>query len=110
MNFMLGANFGYIAVDTRSIRLVPIVGAGFEWIAAQGHDPFLPFYKIGCYMDLKFLKFFKNHRSFNTDDYNYTCLRLSFGINPQIGTPKYKTYFKGAMVYITLGFAGAAEW
>jgi len=106
---MLGGNFGYIVVDSRAIRIVPIVGVGSEWIMTPGYSPFIPYYKIGCYMDLKFLKLFKNDPSFNIDEDNYTCFRLSFGISPHIVTPKYKSYFKGAMIYITIGMGGAVE-
>jgi hypothetical protein len=108
-NLMFGLNFGYIVLDSRAIRIVPIVGVGFEWIMAQGYSPFIPYYKIGCFMDLKFLKIGKNHPSFNIDEDNYTCVRLSFGINPHIVTPKYKSYFKGAMIYITIGMGGSVE-
>jgi len=108
-NVMLGGNFGYIVLDSRVIRIVPIVGVGFEAIMAPGYSPFLPYYKIGCYMDLKFIKLFKKNPSFNENEDNYTCLRLSFGINPHIITPRYKPYFKGAMFYITLGMGGAVE-
>jgi len=106
---MFGGNFGYIVLDSRVIRLVPIVGVGFEAIMAPGYSPFIPYYKIGCYMDLKFLKLFKKSPSFNFDEDNYTCLRLSFGISPHIVTPKYKSYFKGAMIYITIGMGGSEE-
>ena len=110
VNFCLNTyNFGYIVLDSRAIRIVPIVGVGFEGIMAPGYSPILPYYKIGCYMDLKFLKLFKNNPSFNEDEDNYTCLRLSFGINPHIVTPKYKSYFKGAMFYISLGMGGSVE-
>ena len=48
-------------------------------------------------------------RPYKIDEDNYTCLRLSFGINPHIVTPKYKSYFKGEMIYITIGMGGSVE-
>jgi hypothetical protein len=107
---ILGGNIGYSLIDSESIKIVPLVGVGVgilttNLINTNDYEPLLPYYKLGCYIDLKSLKLFRNNISFNYNN-SYTCARLSFGVNSSIGKPKYDTFFKGSMIYITIGMGG----
>jgi len=113
LHFILGGNCGYSLVDSKALKIVPLAGIGANLLSSTfmgtsdnvKNEPFLPFYKIGCYVDIKHFKLFKNNYSFNYGD-SYTCIRLSFGINSPIGTPKYESYYKGNMFYFTIGMGG----
>ncbi|MEP2026245.1 MAG: hypothetical protein ABJH98_11700 [Reichenbachiella sp.] len=113
LHFMLGGNFGYTILNTEAIKIVPLSGIGINLLTSSfltssdnsKNEPILPYYKLGCYIDIKSLRLFKDHRSFNYDE-DYTCIRLSFGINSPIGTPKYENYYDGNMVYFTIGMGG----
>ena len=72
------------------------------------NEPFFPYYKVGCYIDIKSFKLFKNNPSFNYGD-DYTCIRLSFGLNCQIGRRKYDSFYQGNMIYFTIGMGGSAK-
>lgn len=110
----LGGNFGYRLVDTESIKIVPLAGIGLGGITPlplnsyKVDKPLFPYFNLGCYIDLKFLKFFKPYLIFSDDDY-YSCVRLSFGIKHQIGKRKYDSFYQGNMIYFTIGFAGSQE-
>ena|GEM_PF-2527999 len=116
LHFVGGGNFGYTIINSESLKFVPLVGVGINGITAKFlvsndnslNEPFFPYYKIGCYMDIKSLKLFKHNYSFNYED-SYTCIRLSFGIKRQIGTRKYESFYQGNMVYFTIGMGGLAR-
>ena len=110
IHVMLGGNLGYTFINIEKFKLVPVAGVGLNVINLIGggddaNSPLLPYYKIGCYIDIKALRLFKNNQNFNYND-AYTCIRLSFGINSPIVTPKEPNYYKGGMVYLTVGIAG----
>jgi len=108
LHLMVGGNLGYRLINTEGLMLVPLAGIGVHAITSTFassdesiNEPLLPYYKVGCYIDIKSLKFFKNN-----DSNSYTCLRLGFGINSQIGTPKYESFYQGRMIYFTVGMGG----
>ena len=113
LHFAIGGNFGYTLVNSESFKLVPLAGIGFYGITSKILDsnyntlnePLFPYYKLGCYIDVKSLRLFKNNYSFNYGD-KYTCIRLSFGINRQIGIRKYDSFYQGNMMYFTIGMGG----
>lgn len=113
LHFMGGVNLGYSLINTNSFKIVPLGGIGFDLLTStvlgssenQKNEPFLPYYKLGCYFDLKSLRLFNNNNSFNYND-DYTCVRLSFGLNSSIGRPKFDEFYKGSMFYFTIGMAG----
>ena len=110
LHFIGGGNFGYTIINSESFKFVPLVGIGYNIITSKIfisndnslNEPFFPYYKIGCYIDMKSPKLSKNNYSFNYKD-NYTCIRLSFGMKNQIGTRKYKSFYQGNMIYFTIG-------
>jgi hypothetical protein len=113
LHFMLGGNLGYTLLNSESFKFVPLAGIGFDLLSStflgssenQENEPFLPYYKLGCYLDIKSLRLFRNNYSFNYDE-SYTCVRLSFGVNSPIGKPKYDEFYSGGMVYFTIGMGG----
>ena len=113
LHFMLGGNLGYTLINSESFKFVPLAGIGFDLLSStflgssenQENEPFLPYYKLGCYFDIKSLRLFRNNYSFNYDE-SYTCVRLSFGVNSPIGKPKYGEFYNGSMVYFTIGMGG----
>jgi len=115
LHFALGGNFGYTLINSESLKLVPLVGIGLNGITSKIlvandnslNEPFFPYYKVGCYIDVKSFRLFKNNYSFNYDD-DYTCIRLSFGLSRQIGTRKYDSFYQGNMIYFTIGMGGLA--
>jgi hypothetical protein len=114
LHFMLGGNLGYALINSESFKFVPLAGIAFDLLSStflgssenRKNEPFLPYYKAGCYLDLKSLRLFKNSYSFNYD-LSYTCIRLSFGMNSPIGRPKHEEYYNGSMVYFTIGTGGS---
>ena len=113
LHFMLGGNLGYTLINSESFKFVPLAGIGFDLLSStflgssenQENEPFLPYYKLGCYLDIKSLRLFRNNYSFNYDE-RYTCVRLSFGLNSPIGKPKYGEFYSGSMIYFTIGMGG----
>ena len=75
----------------------------------QENEPFLPYYKLGFFIDLKSLTLLQEHTRINDKDENYTSLRLSFGINQPIGNPEYSEYYHGSMIYFTIGMGGLSR-
>jgi len=116
IHFMLGGNLGYTLINTNSIKIVPLGGVGFDLLSStfmgssdnQENEPFLPYYKLGCFFDIKSLRLFRNNYSFNYDD-GYTCVRLSFDLNTPIGKPKFDEFYKGSMLYFTIGMGGLSR-
>lgn len=113
LHFMFGGNVGYALLNIKAFKFVPLTGIGADLLTSTFmgasvnsiNEPFLPYYKVGCYMDIKSLKLFKNDFSFN-DDESYTCVRLSVGLNSPIGKPKYDKFYSGNMIYFTIGMGG----
>lgn len=113
LHFMGGGNLGYTFINSKSIIFVPLAGIGFDLLSStfmvssenQKNEPFIPYYKLGCYFDIKSWRLFKNNFSFNYSD-SYTCVRLSFGLNSPIGKPKFEEFYNGSMIYFTIGMGG----
>ena len=93
----------------------PIAGVGGNYLTSSfwystsdnvENEPFLPYYKLGFFIDLKSLTLLEAHTRINDKDVYYTSLRLSFGINRPIGSPRYSEYYKGSMIYFTIGMGG----
>lgn len=116
LHFMLGGNLGYTLINSNSIKIVPLGGVGFDLLSStfmgssdnKENEPFLPYYKLGCYFDIKSLRLFRNNYSFNYDD-GYTCVRLSLGLNTPIGKPKFDEFYSGSMFYFTIGMGGLSR-
>jgi len=116
LHFMLGGNLGYTLINSESFKFVPLAGIGFDLLSSaflgssenQKNEPFLPYYKLGCYFDIKSLRLYRNNYSFNYNG-GYTCVRLSFGLNYPIGKPKFDEFFSGSMFNFTLGMGGLSS-
>lgn len=116
-HFMFGCNLGYNLIDTKNIKLVPIGGMGVNLLSSRllgssdnsSNEPFLPYLKIGMFMDFKYIALLQEHIRINNFDHNYTSLRLSVGYAPVIGKPKYQEYYGGSIFYITLGMGGLSR-
>ena len=110
---MLGGNLGVTLINTAAFKFVPLAGIGFNGLTSTFltvsdnsiNEPLFPYYKLGCYIDIKSLRLFRRDYRFNYGD-GYTCVRLSFGIQPQIGTRKYESFYQGNMIYFTIGMGG----
>lgn len=117
LTFMFGGNLGYSIIDNKHIKLVPLAGINATLLSStffttsenSENEPFLPYYKIGFYIDFKSIVILQNHIRINNVDENYTSLRLSFGLNSPIGNPKYSEYYKGSMFYVTIGMGGLSR-
>lgn len=118
LSFMLGCNLGYSIIDNKNFLISPIAGIGVNILTSSlisstnensNNEPFLPYYKLGFFIDFKSLSILQKHIRINDKDENYTSLRLSFGINQPIGSPKYSEYFKGSMIYFTIGMGGLSR-
>lgn len=107
-SFMVGLNVGYAIYNTTDIKVVPVIGICGDGLDGSGvaseNKPFLPFYKTGIYVDLKCIPFLDD-RAYSKIS-SYSCLRLSAGLNSPLGTINNKGYFKGSMIYFTIGMAG----
>lgn len=116
LHSMIGGNFGYTLVNTEALKFVPLAGIGFSGITSSfltvsdnsKNEPLFPYYKVGFYIDIKSLRFFRGDYRFNYDG-GYTCVRLNFGIKSQIGKRKYESFYQGNMIYFTIGFGGLAD-
>lgn len=116
LSFMIGANLGYSIIDNKNIKLVPLAGINGTILSStflttsdnSSNEPFLPYYKIGFYIDIKPLAL-GQYVKLNGSDVSYNTFRLSFGLNSSIGNPKYPEYYKGNMFYITIGVGGLAR-
>ncbi|MCK9451077.1 MAG: hypothetical protein M0Q90_05250 [Bacteroidales bacterium] len=116
LSFMFGSNFSYSVLDTKHITLVPLVGINVSLLSASifktsesekvENGPFLPYYKIGFYIDFKTIVLLQNHLRLNKTDLYYNSLRLSFGLNSPIGNPKHAEFYEGSMFYVTIGMGG----
>ena len=115
MSYMFGCNLGYSIVDNKYLLISPIAGVGGNYLTSSfwystsdnvENEPFLPYYKLGFFIDLKSLTLLDAHTRINDKDVYYTSLRLSFGINRPIGSPRYSEYYKGSMIYFTIGMGG----
>lgn len=112
--FMGGLNFGYPLIENKTIKIVPLAGIGANLLSSKflsdsensKNEPFLPYYKFGCYIDIKSLAFLGERATSAKSSYN--CLRLSFGVNSALGSPKYSEYYKGQMIYLSIGMGGRA--
>ncbi len=117
LSCMFGGNLGYSIIDIKNIKLVPLAGINGTLLSSSifttsensKNEPFLPHYKIGFYIDFKSFVLLQNHIRVNDMDENYTSLRLSFGYNAPIGSPKYSEYYKGPMFYFTIGMGGLSR-
>ena len=118
LSFMLGCNIGYSLINTKNFKFAPIGGIGGDILTSSfmsstnensKNEPFLPYYKLGFFIDLKSLTLIQEHTRINDKDENYTSLRLSFGINQPIGKPKYSDYYHGSMIYFTVGMGGLSR-
>lgn len=117
LTFMFGGNLGYSIIDNKHIKLVPLAGINATLLSStflttsenSENEPFLPYYKIGFYIDFKSIVILQNHIRINNVDENYTSLRLSFGLNSPIGNPKHSEFYKGSMFYVTIGMAGLSR-
>lgn len=116
-SFMLGGNIGYSIFDNKHFEIVPLTGVGFTLLSSKfygssdfsEHEPFLPHFKFGVYMDFKSLVLLQDHVRINGEDENYTSLRLSFGVTNNIGNPKYDEFYRGATFYVTVGMGGLSR-
>jgi hypothetical protein len=117
LSFMFGGNLGYSIIDNKHLKLVPLAGINATLLSStflttsdnSENEPFLPYYKIGFYIDFKSLVLLQEHIRINNVDENYTSLRLSFGLNSPIGNPKHSEYYKGPMFYLTIGMGGLSR-
>lgn len=117
LSFMLGGNFGYAIVDSKNVKIVPLAGINFNLLTStflgasefSEHEPFLPCYKVGMYIDFKSLVLMQEHMRINNEDENYTSFRLSFGLTNNIGTPKFQQFYRGSSFYITIGMGGLSR-
>jgi hypothetical protein len=117
LSAILGCNLGYSIVDNRNLLLAPLVGIGVNSLSStfltvsdnSKNEPFLPYYKIGFFFDIKPLAILQDHVRINNKDENYTSLRISMGLNSPIGKPKYSDYYLGRMIYITVGMGGLSR-
>lgn len=115
---MIDLSLGYCIIDNENIMIVPLSGLGFNKLSANLYElydfgnkykPIIPHIKFGCYVDLRFWRFFKSHPSFNTNDGSYSCPRLNFGYTLPIGQIDYSEFYDGNQFYITLGFGGLGK-
>jgi hypothetical protein len=110
------ANFGYSLIVNKYFKFVPISGIGFNSLRSTFFvstdkldiEPIIPIYNLGCYIDIKSLRLFKNDTSFNFMD-SYTCIRLSLGLISPIGRQRYDEFYNGRMIYFTIGMSGFAS-
>ncbi len=117
LSFMLGGNVGYAIIDNKNIKIVPLAGIGFNLLSStflgtsefSKHEPFLPHYKVGMYIDFKSFVLLQDHVRINNEDENYTSFRLSFGITNNIGTPNFPQFYQGSSFYITIGMGGLSR-
>lgn len=116
-HFLLGGNIGYKVLDNKHLMWVPLMGIGGNILTStvlsssdnSHNEPFLPYYKLGFFMDFKSLTLLQKHIRINDADHNYTSLRLSVGYNFALGQPKYPEFYQGSMFYITLGMGGLSR-
>lgn len=116
-HFILGGNLGYTLVNTNTLKFVPLAGIGGHLLSSTfmgnsenfQNEPFIPFYKIGGFIDIKSLRLFRGDFRFNNDD-GYTGVRLSFGIKSQIGKRRHYSFYQGNMIYLTIGMGGLSRW
>lgn len=115
---MINLSMGFSLIESRKIMMVPVVGIGFNKLAANLDElydfkniykPIIPHLKFGCYVDFRSLKIFKNHQSYNSLDGSYACPRLSFGYLWAIRDTEYPQFYNGNQIYITLGFGGLGK-
>ncbi|MDR3245287.1 MAG: hypothetical protein LBT50_02510 [Prevotellaceae bacterium] len=109
--FLFGCNLGYSLVDTRKIKFAPLCGINVTTFTSNffthlDYEPFLPRYNLGFFIDIKPVAFLNKQLNIRDGDDDYSCLRLSFGINSPIGRPKYAEYFHGSLIYFTIGISG----
>ena len=66
-HFTGGGNIGYTIIHSNIIKFVPLTGVGLNLLSStfltssdnSRNEPFLPYYKIGCYIDIKEFKLFR---------------------------------------------------
>lgn len=117
LSFMFGLNVGYSIIDNKNLKVVPLAGIGVNLLSSKflavsefsEHEPFLPIYKIGMYIDFKSLVLLQDRVRINNEDKYYASLRLSFGITNNIGTPKLSQFYQGSLFYITIGMGGLSR-
>ncbi len=115
---MINLSIGFSIIDNDKIMIVPLVGMGFNKLAANLDElydfknpfkPIAPHITLGGYIDLRSLKIFKYHPSFNSQDGSYTCPRLSFGYTLPIGQIDYAQFYQGNQLYLSLGIGGLGK-
>jgi hypothetical protein len=114
---MFGCNLGYNLIDSKNIKLAPIGGIGANLLSSRllgssdnsSNEPFLPYLKIGMFLDFKSITLLQEHIRINNADHNYTSLRLSIGYTPVICKPKQHEYYNGSVFYVTLGMGGLSR-
>lgn len=115
---MINLSLGYCLIDNDNIMVVPLSGIGLNKLSANldelydfgnKYKPIIPHIKLGCYVDLRIWRFFKNNPSFNNNDGSYSCPRLTFGYTIQVGQTDYSEFYDGNQFYITLGFGGLGK-
>lgn len=116
-HFIFGCNFGYNLIDSKNIKFAPIGGIGLNLLSSKlfgsstnsSNEPFLPYFKMGLFVDFKSITLLQKHIRINNADHNYESLRLSVGYAPIISMPKYSEFYGGSMIYVTLGMGGLAR-
>ncbi len=111
---VLTGNIGYTIIETDKYKIVPLAGIGFTALSSRilgtsqtdKYEPILLTYKAGAYIDLKSIPLIQSR--YVDPDY-YTCLRVSFGINGNIGTPRYSNFYGGPMAYISIGLGSLSR-
>jgi hypothetical protein len=96
LSFMAGGNVGYSLINNKNIRVVPLAGINFNLLSStffgssdfSEHEPFLPYYKLGLYIDFKSFVLLQEHVRINNADESYTSLRLSVGVLRKYWLPK----------------------
>ena len=110
----LGANIGYAVADNYRFKLVPIAGLGINLLSStilkssdtESNEPIIPYFKLGYYLDIKSRLLTGKRVYYNGKESSYASFRISTGINLPIGNPKYSSYYKGELFYITIGIGG----
>lgn len=98
-----GLNIGYEVIDNDLLTFVPLVGTGFFSLSSGNsqnsqNEPTNWAYKLGFFVDCKSLALSRNNMNSK-----YYCVRFSLGSISQINTTIYPQYYKGSMLFFSIG-------